>query len=200
MPFAHAPPVTIWLRCIAASYALSLACAPVGAGILEGQTFNNSVRVFNHDLRLNGLGVRAIFFIKGYVAGLYLSEKVASIKDVIAMPGPKRLQLRMLRKAGPDDFNSALVDGIRKNASEFEMAGLSSRVAQLEQTILSIGNSKEGDVIDFDYVPEYGTTLAINGTIKGSAIAGVDFYIAVLGIFVGEHPIDSRLKKGLLGK
>jgi len=36
--------------------------------------------------------------------------------------------------------------------------------------------------------------------MKGSAIAGADFFGAVLGIFVGGHPIDARLKKGLLGQ
>jgi len=34
----------------------------------------------------------------------------------------------------------------------------------------------------------------------GSAIAGQDFYNALLEIFVGDDPVDTRLKKGLLGQ
>jgi hypothetical protein len=177
-----------------------LASSWAGAATLEGQSFEDGLRLANRELRLNGLGVRAVFIIKGYVAGLYLKEKGSTLQQVAAMAGPKRLQLRMLRSAGPDDFNSALVAGIRKNASEAELARLNERIGQLERTIQAIGTTVAGDVINFDYVPELGTTLAVNGAAKGSVIAGADFYNAVLGIFVGDNPVDVRLKKGLLGQ
>lgn len=171
-----------------------------GAATMEGLVFEDGVRLANRELRLNGLGIRAVFIIRGYVAGLYLGEKAVTSQEVTAMPGPKRLQLRMLRAAGPDDFNNALVAGIRKNASETELARLNGRISQLEHTINAIGMTDMGDVINFDYVPGLGTTLAVNGTLRGTAIAGADFYNAVLGIFVGERPVDERLKRGLLGQ
>ncbi|MDO8252877.1 MAG: chalcone isomerase family protein, partial [Rhodoferax sp.] len=93
---------------IASVLCLAALVAPwAGAATLEGLRFEDSTRLANSELRLNGLGVRAVFIIKGYVAGLYLNEKAATLQEVAAMPGPKRLQLRMLRSAGPDDFNSA---------------------------------------------------------------------------------------------
>ena len=171
-----------------------------GAATLEGQRFDDAVRLADQPLRLNGVGVRAVMFVKGYVAGLYLHEKAASLQDMVGMQGAKRLQLRMLHGATPEDFNKALVSGIRKNSSEGELTRLQARMGQLEQTIVSIGGIRKGDVIDFDYVPELGTTLSVNGAGKGPAIAGADFYAAVLGIFVGEHPVDARLKRGLLGQ
>lgn len=186
---------------IAPVLCLAALVAPwAGAATLEGQRFEDSTRLANSELRLNGLGLRAVFIIKGYVAGLYLNEKAATLQEVAAMAGPKRLQLRMLRSAGPDDFNNALVAGIRKNAGEAELARLNERIGQLERTINAIGATVTGDVINLDYVPERGTTLAVNGAIKGAAIAGPDFYNAVLGIFVGDNPVDTRLKKGLLGQ
>ena len=180
---------------------LVFACAgAAGAATLEGQRFDDAVRLANQQLQLNGVGVRAVLFIKGYVAALYLHEKAASLQDMVEMQGAKRLQLRMLHGAGPEDFNKALASGIRKNASETEFARLQVRMSQLEQTILSIGAISKGDVINFDYLPELGTTLSVNGAGKGTAIAGADFYAAVLGIFVGEHPVDAKLKRGLLGQ
>lgn len=179
---------------------LALLAAPAAqATTLEGQTFDSHVRLGSSELQLNGLGLRAVLVIKGFVAGLYLNGKATSLQEVSALPGPKRLQLRMLRGAAPDDFNSALVHGIRRNATEAEQARLGERIAQLEQKIQSIGSTVKGDVIDFDYVPGRGTTLSVNGAARGPAIAGADFYDAVLSIFVGEHPVDTRLKKGLLG-
>ncbi|MDD5336057.1 MAG: chalcone isomerase family protein [Rhodoferax sp.] len=185
---------------------IGLACSVVattpraGAATLEGQEFEDGIRLAQHELRLNGLGVRKIFFIKAYVAGLYLNEKAATPAALVALPGPKRLQLRMLRGAGPDDFNSALVAGIRKNAGEAELLRLADRVSQLELTIKSIGLTVKGDVINLDYLPGLGTQLTINGTRQGQAIFGADFFTAILGIFVGDQPVDALLKKGLLGQ
>jgi hypothetical protein len=167
---------------------------------LEGQIFEDAVPLANRNLRLNGLGIRKIFFIKAYVAGIYLSEKASTPQDLIAMPGPKRLQLRMLRGAGPDDFNSALVSGMRKNSSEAELSKLNDRIGQLELTIKAIGSTVKGDVINLDYLPDLGTRLAVNGTSQGKMIAGADFYAALLSIFVGDKPVDASLKKGLLGQ
>lgn len=180
-----------------------LACLVTGsaqAASFEGQTFEDGIHLGNRDLRLNGMGIRAVLFIRAYVAGLYLSEPGNSWEQVLTMTGPKRLQMRMLRSAGPSDFNNALVAGIRKNASEAELAQLSERIKQLERTIEAVGTTVAGDVINLDYLPEQGTVLSVNGAAKGTAIAGADFFNAVLGIFVGDKPVDKRLKKGLLGQ
>lgn len=174
--------------------------AKAGAATLEGQDFEDGIQLARHELRLNGLGVRKLFFIKAYVAGLYVDEKAATLPALVALPGPKRLQLRMLRVAGPDDFNSALVAGIRKNAGEAELLRLAERLGQLELTIKRIGLTVKGDVIDLDYLPGLGTQLAVNGVKQGQAIFGADFYAAILGIFVGDKPVDGMLKKGLLGQ
>ena len=105
----------------------------------------------------------------------------------------------MLHGAGPDDFIDALLPGIRRNISPAQQAALAERLAELERGIRAIGHTAPGDVIDFDYLPDVGTVLSVNGRSHGLAIAGADFYGAVLGIFVGEHPVDAGLKKGLLG-
>lgn len=187
--------------CAAALLAcVAWATTTVAAATLEGQRFEDNVRLATQDLVLNGLGLRSILFIKVYVAGLYLPEKNAALGAILNLQGPKRLQLRMLRKADPDDFIEALVEGIEENTSKAELAQLNVRVRQLEQTIVAIGSVVPGDSINFDFVPGIGTSLSINGVKKGSAIAGADFYTAVLKIFIGQHPVDDRLKAGLLGR
>jgi len=170
------------------------------AAALEGQQFADTIAVADGELKLNGLGLRGVMMFKGYVAGLYLSRKASTHVEVAALPGPKRLELRMLRSAGADDFIDALVGGIRKNASPSELQQLEERVEQLKTSIKSIGKAAKGDVIQFDYAPEGGTTLTVNGNIKGPAIKGKDFFDAVLQIFVGERPVDAKLKRGLLGQ
>ncbi len=176
-----------------------LATAP-NAATLQGQRFDDRVRIATHELTLNGLGLRSVLFVKVYVAALYLPEKAATYGVVASMPGPKRLQLRMLRKADADDFVEALVEGIEENTSKPELALLHARMQQLTQTINAIGSVVAGDNLNFDFVPGVGTSITINGGKKGKPIEGADFYNAVLKIFVGENPVDERLKAGLLGK
>ena len=178
---------------------LAVLAASAQAATFEGLRFEDSARLAGQDLRLNGLGLRRMLFVKVYAAALYLPAKAGTLAAVAAQAGPKRLQLRMLHAAGPDDFIDALLPGIRNNTSPAQQAALAERLAQLERTIRAIGHTAVGDVIDFDYAVQGSTQLSVNGQAKGAVIAGADFYSAVLGIFVGEQPVDAGLKKGLLG-
>ena len=169
------------------------------AAALEGQSFDDTIRLANTELHLNGLGLRGVMMIKAYVAGLYLPAKASSLPEIAANTGPKRLQLRMMRTAGPDDFVDALAGGMRKNSSPGELQQLEARIGQLTHAIQAAGGARKGDVVNFDYVPDVGTTLTLNGLAQGKPIAGADFYAAVLKIFIGERPVDKKLKQGLLG-
>lgn len=171
-----------------------------GAATLEGLRFDDAVKVANRELQLNGLGVRAVFIFKAYVAGLYLGDRTSVPQEVLRQPGPKRIQMRMLMEIGAPDIKKALVDGMQKNVSETQWAAMQDRVAQFTRTIESIGVAKPGDTINLDYVPERGLMLAVNDVAKGGAISGTDFYNALLEIFVGDNPVDTRLKKGMLGQ
>jgi Chalcone isomerase-like len=167
---------------------------------MEGLQFEDQARVANRDLKLNGLGVRSIFVFKGYVAGLYVSQKVATTQDMQRYVGPIRLQLRMLMEVGADDIRQALVDGMHKNMSEAQWLAMQDRVGDFTRTIESIGVVRSGDAINLDFVPEHGLSLTINGVAKGGVIRGFDFYSAMLAVFVGDDPVDTRLKWGLLGQ
>lgn len=186
--------LALLLVCLHASVPL-----PARAATLDGLAFDDQIRLAGRELQLNGLGVRAVFIFRAYVAGLYLGQKTAVPQEVLQQAGPKRLQLRMLMEIGAPDIKKALIDGMQKNVSEAQWAAMQERVAQFARTIESIGSTRPGDTLDLDYVPGRGMTLAVNGVAKGAAIAGADFYNALLGIFVGDDPVDTRLKRGLLG-
>lgn len=183
---------------------LLLTCALVAlsarAVVLEGQRFDPRVRLAQHELQLNGLGVRAAWIFKAFVAALYLPEKTHEARQVLDHDAPRRLQLRMLMDVPPVEIRKALVRGMQKNASEAEWAALQLRAEALARIIDSIGTAREGDTIDLDYLPGQGLRLVVNEVPQGSLIAGADFYQALLGIFVGPHPVDTRLKNGLLGQ
>lgn len=182
------------------SLAVALAALPSRAATLEGQRFDDNARLGSRELQLNGLGVRGIFIFKAFVAGLYLQEKTAAGPQALRQGGPKRLQMRMLMEIGAEDIKKALVDGMRKNVSDAEWQAMQERVSHFSRTIESIGVARVGDTITLDYLPEQGMLLAVNDVARGQAIAGADFFHALLEIFVGDDPVDTRLKNGLLGQ
>jgi hypothetical protein len=186
------------VRVFALAAALMSSSAP--AATMEGVRFEDQVKLANRELRLNGLGLRGVWIIKAYVAGLYLGNKMSNGQEILRDPGPKRLQLRMLMEIAAPHITKALVDGMRKNSNDAQWAGMQERVARFSRTIDSIGVARLGDSIDLDYVPDQGLVLAVNGVQKGSPISGQDFYTAMLAIFVGDDPVDSKLRDGLLGQ
>lgn len=187
--------------------ALLSACAllamPGGMAVaqvrIEGQTFEAQVRLADAELRLNGVGLRATAWIKGYAAGLYLRRKTASAAEVLAMPGPKRLQMRMLLDVPADEFVKAFEKGVTRNTPAGDLPGLRDRMQQFDRLISGIGKVRKGDVVDLDFVPERGLVLSLNGKPRGEAIPGEDLYAGLLRIFIGERPADRELKTGLLG-
>lgn len=166
---------------------------------LEDQTFPGSARVASTELQLNGVGLRAAFVYKVYVAGLYLPTKAASGADVLAQAGPKRLQLRMLMNGPSDEFAKAFTGGIRKRTPADQFAAMQSRVDDFDHTLRSVGDVKKGDIVNLDFTPDVGLTMTLNGKAVGQPVPGADLYAALLQIFIGDRANDPKLKAGLLG-
>ena len=181
-----------------------LAAASVAAQptlvIVEGQRFERRIRLIDHDLLLNGTGVRGVAWIKGYAAALYLAAPARSVAAVLAMAGPKRLQLRMLQEAPAAEFVKAVRKGMERNAAPDELPRLAARLQALEARIAATGTVRPGDVVDLDLDPARGLLFSLNGTLQGEPIAGEDFYAALLRAFIGELPYDKKLRAGLLGQ
>lgn len=151
-------------------------------------------------LVLNGAGLRTKFVFKVYAAGLYLSERKAGAAEVLALAGPKRVSMVMLRDLKAEDLVNALNEGMEKNSPAAELEKLKPQTAELTRTMASIGEAKKGDVIALDFLPESGTRVLVNGAAKGSPIAGADFYRALLRVWLGDNPVEEGLKKALLGE
>jgi hypothetical protein len=176
-----------------------LTMPPAGAAALEGQQFQEQVSVADTELKLNGLGLRAVLIIKAYVVALYLPERADTAEAVLANPGPKRVEIRMLGSASARDFNRALQSGLRKNTSPEGLLLLRQRIDQFEADINAIGMVHKGDRITLDFDPRRGLLLGLNGQARGEPIAGLDFYAAILRIFIGQRPVDAAVKRALLG-
>jgi len=107
---------------------LLLVAFPSWAAEVSGVKIDEKARVADIELSLTGAGLRKRFVFQVYAIGLYVQERKA---DPITQPGPKRVQIHMLRDVGAEPFIDALVDGIKANHSEAEAKALDPRVQQL---------------------------------------------------------------------
>ena len=164
----------------------------------EGQAFERRLTLAGSELQLNGTGVRAVAWFKGYAAGLYLRTPSRNAAQALAQAGPKRLQLRMLQDVPAAEFVKAFRKGVERNSTAAELPQLAERMAVFEALVGALGQVRKGDVVNLDLEPGRGTVFSVNGTLRGEAIAGEDFFAALLRSFVGDRPYDSKLKAGLL--
>lgn len=166
---------------------------------LEGVKFEPTVQVGGQALQLNGAGIRTRAIFKVYVAGLYVPQKSTDANALLAQKGPRRVAIHMLRNVDADTFATSLADGLKANHSEQQLAAFKAQSDALTATLKAIGEAKKGDAIFFEFTPEAGTRIVVNGQPRGNPITGEDFFTAVLRIWLGNRPADADLKKGMLG-
>lgn len=152
------------------------------------------------ELHLNGAGVRRKLLIaKVYVIALYLTQKKTASDAVLADPGPKRLAMHILQKElTADQLIASLNDGLSANNQPPELAPLEQRIRDLAAMMREVGRITEGGVVLLDYLPGIGTRVTINGVVRRT-IPGEDFHRALMRIWLGDRPVDGRLKRTLLG-
>lgn len=186
----------LFLAALVALMSASPALAQRSAG---GETFDATAKVADALLVLNGVGVRGVAIFNAYAAGLYLTAKAPTPAQLLATPGAKRLQIRMLIDVPAKEFVKAIDVGIERNTPPEQHPVLAERQAKFAAQVNALGTVKKGDAVNLDFIPERGMVFTLNGKPQGKAIPGDDLYAAMLKIFVGDKPVDKRLKDGLLG-
>jgi hypothetical protein len=170
------------------------------AATVAGQQFDDRIRLADSELVLNGVGVRSVAVFKAYAAALYLPQKSKTSEQVLAHGGPRRLQLVMLTKAPSNEFSKAVRGGVQKNSTATELSLLQPSVEAFCRQVDALGALKSGDVILVDFSPQGGISLSLNGKAQSVSLAEpAALFRGILKIFVGDKPVDERLKTGILG-
>lgn len=148
-------------------------------------------------LVLNGIGLREKFWVDVYVGALYLPSKSADVAEILSRPGPWRIQLDFVfKEVDQEKLIKAWREGFEKNQSAESLQQLQARIDQFYQYFDSSVVAKEQYA--FDYMPQQGVRVSRNNKELG-VIPGDDFKNALLEIWLGNHPANKKLKKGMLG-
>ena len=149
-----------------------------------------------HALSLNGAGIRKKFFMDIYIGALYLPAGTTDSKTILSDTGAASVLMHFVYKeVSKDKIIDGWNDGLRENLSSSEFQALSGKLEKFNTLFKAV---RKGDTIRIDYNPAIGTEVRINDEWRGS-IEGNDFFRALLKIWIGEHPVSSSLKNGMLG-
>jgi ribosomal protein L9 len=167
---------------------------------VNGYKFEETAKVAGKDLKLNGAGMRTKLVFKVYAAGLYLPEKKTVVADILKQEGPRRVTLQMARDLTSEEFGKAFMDGLNENLDKAEKQKIVAQIGKMGELFASVDAIKKGDVLHLDWIPGTGTQAELNGKKLGEPIPDVNFYNAILRIWLGDKPVDRSLKPALLGE
>lgn len=152
-------------------------------------------------LQLNGAGLRRKMLARVYVIGLYAPRKVAGMASFSADPGmARRLHFVFQREVSRREFSDVIIKAISSTSSQMEVAQASMGIARLGEMVNAKKSLKTGDTLSIDWLPAQGTQIRVNGKVEGEVIPDAALNLALMRIFLGDQPVDARLKNELLGK
>ena len=167
---------------------------------VAGVKFANTLQVGSSKLQLNGAGVRYKVVFKVYAAALYLTDKATTPEAVLAAPGPRHLQIVMLREIDANELGKLFTKGMEQNAPREEFSKSIAGIMRMSDIFSSRKKLVAGDSFAVEWVPGTGTVITVNGKPEGAPIKEPEFYSSLMKIWLGNSPADAGLKDALLGK
>ena len=187
------------LALTAAALTLALAARAQTTDV-AGVKYANTLQIGPAKLQLNGAGIRYKVMFKVYAAGLYLGEKATTVEGVLAAPGPKRMQIVMLREIDANELGKLFTKGMEQNAPREEFSKSIAGILKLSDIFSGRKKLQAGESFAVEWLPGTGTVITVNGKPEGQPIKEPEFYSALMRIWLGNTPADAQLKEALLGK
>ncbi len=180
----------------------ALLTLPGGAAALDvgGVKVPDTLTIYNNALVLNGAGLYAGAKNQRYVMQVYAKQKFTSLDGFIAAPGPKRLVLHALRDVDTLRIMTALNRSVEDTADKNNMSQLFPGLSSIGNTFKATPVLRPGSVMSMDWVPVFGMTIYIDGRLQGEPMRQADLFRGAAGVWLGETPVDAKLKDALLGR
>ena len=178
-----------------ASLTVNMAVAQTEVGSV---TLPNTVNFGGEDLVLNGAGIRKkAFVLKLYSGGLYLQNKSSNATSIVN--ADETMAIKLVITSGFVS-SEAMSDAVREGFDSSMNGNTSSLSSEIEKFIGFFSDEiVEGNIFDITYQKGKGVVAYKNGKELGT-VQGMAFKKALFGIWLGNDPADSKLKKAMLGK
>jgi hypothetical protein len=187
-------------RCTAGVFGLLIAANTVAASFeIGGVTFDDKITLRGSELILNGAGVRYKAIFKVYVAALYLDQRVDTPEQVFASKGPKRVAFTMLRDIDANELGRAFFRGFEDNTPRNQTLRMAGHIYRLGQIFAEQKKLLAGEAFSIDWLPGVGMVITVKGKVQGEPFKDLEFFNALMRIWLGTQPADWKLKESLLG-
>nr|CBA32191.1 hypothetical protein Csp_D30890 [Curvibacter putative symbiont of Hydra magnipapillata] len=167
---------------------------------INGVKVEDNITLAGSKLQLNGAGIRYKAIFKVYVGELHTTQKVSSLDELMAAPGPKRLSMTFLREIEAGPFGKLLTRGVEDNVPKNEMSKLVPGLIRMGDIFTVNKALMPGDVIHLDWIPGTGMVVTAKGKVQGEPFKEPEFFKAIMSIWFGPSPADFKLKEALLGQ
>ena len=157
---------------------------------ISGTTFADSADLAGVTVPLRGTALqrwKVVFRV--HTTGWWQDPATAVEADVA-----KRLELHYFHDISVADFITATDLGFKRQCSDVEFQALKPRIDRWNALYANI---KEGQRYRITYIPGSGTELAKDGVSLGT-IEGADFGKYMIGIWIGEKPVEAGHRKDLI--
>ena len=186
-------------RNAALAASLVLASAALVPSAFAAGPFEPVQTVQGSELQLNGAGTRYKAIFKVYDLALYSGRKVKTLEELIALPGPKRLNFVALRDIPGTDLGLSFIKGLSNNSTPEQIRKHTPSSTRLIEIFSGRAKLATGDTFAMEYVPGKGTTFFIKGVAQGAPVGDDEYFGMILRIWLGQVPADFKLKEALLG-
>lgn len=186
-------------RNAALAASLVLASAALAPSAFAAGPFEPVQTVQGSELQLNGAGTRYKAIFKVYDLALYSGRKVKTLEELIALPGPKRLNFVALRDIPGTDLGLSFIKGLSNNSTPEQIRKHTPSSTRLIEIFSGRAKLATGDTFAMEYVPGKGTTFFIKGVAQGAPVGDDEYFGMILRIWLGQVPADFKLKEALLG-
>ena len=166
---------------------ISILAAPVD---VAGIKLADPIELSGAKLQLNGAGIRYKAVFQVYVAALYMEKKAPTPEEVYAVAGPKRISITLLREIDSNELGKSFTKAFEENAPKAEMSRLIPGLLKMGQVFSDQKKMTTGESFTIDWVPGTGTVISVKGKPQGEPVKEVEFYNALLRIWLGPKPAD----------
>ena len=183
------------MRTVLALFFVTLLSVNALALEVAGVQIEPAVTVNNHQLKLNGSGLRKKFFVKVYIGSLYASKRLTSGADALRDNGDKLIRMNFLHsKVEKEKILEAFSEGFANNSPD-----LAGSLEVKKFLALFTADFHRGDSVDLALGADGSVSAKHNGKLLGT-IVSPKLATGILAIYLGDKPADESLKQGMLGK
>lgn len=160
----------------------------------------DSHRVDGTALLLNNavLFEATVLAIDVYIAALYLPIRTARPADILACPGPLRLDLRFMRDVDRDQLVERWQQEVEKRAKRRNALALHKPA--ITALFALFPAMREAQTLSFIWRPALGLEVMLDGKARGLVAGDRTFCALFFSGFVGPESLYPDMSKGLLAR